>query len=89
MHTLSQTVATRRRRLRHSLSEAATALTTASEGYPVSRELVHAWERGHTPGRRYLTALSVYLEIPLITLIRLRRHQINREKTRCTPPATS
>lgn len=80
MHTLSQAVAARRRRQRHSLQDAATALTDASEGYPVSRELVHAWERGHTPGRRYLTALSAYLETPLITLIRLRRHQLHREK---------
>lgn len=76
--TLSEAIRRRRRRKRLTLREAARVLSSHADGYPIGRTLLHGWERGRTPGRRYLSALAAWLELPLLAVLRLRRVQLRR-----------
>jgi transcriptional regulator with XRE-family HTH domain len=76
--TLSEAIRRRRRRKRMTLREAARDISGHAEGYPVGRTLLHGWERGRTPGRRYLGALAAWLQLPPLAVMRLRRTQLRR-----------
>lgn len=82
MVPLAAAIRRRRRRLRQSLRQAAKAL---GGSYPVSASLLHHWEQGRTPGRRYLPALAIWLGIPGPLLIRLRRAQKHRRTSTANP----
>lgn len=85
--TLSEAIRRRRRRKRLSLREAARAISDLAPDYPVGRTLVNGWEHGRTPGRRYLLPLATWLGLPLLTVFRLRRVQLRRDRLH-TPNAT-
>jgi len=84
--TLSEAIARRRRRKRMSLRSAAREISSHADGYPIGRTLLHGWERGRTPGRRYLAALAAWLGLPALTVHRLRRAQVRRDRLHTSNP---
>jgi hypothetical protein len=78
--TVCEAIMRRRRQRRLSLRGAALEIGRHAEGYPVSRTLLHGWEHGRTPGRRYLGAIAAWLGMPLLTVLRLRRVQVGRRR---------
>lgn len=86
--TLSEAIRRRRKRKRLTLRAAAQAISTQAPDYPVGRTLVNGWERGRTPGRRYLQALAAWLGLPALTVLQLRRAQLRRDRLHTTNPTT-
>lgn len=78
--TLAEAIRRRRTRKRMSLRDAARDISSHAEGYPIGRTLLHGWERGRTPGRRYLGALAAWLGLPALTVLKLRRAQCRRDR---------
>jgi len=82
--TLSEAIRRRRARKRLTLRATALAISLHAPEYPVGRTLVNGWERGRTPGRRYLQALAAWLGLPALTVLKLRRAQLRRDRHHTT-----
>jgi transcriptional regulator with XRE-family HTH domain len=87
--TLAEAIRRRRHRKRLSLRAAAAALSALAKDYPIGATLLHGWERGRTPGRRYLQALADWLGLPPLTVHRLRRAQLRRDRLHTANPTAS
>jgi transcriptional regulator with XRE-family HTH domain len=73
-----------RTRQRLSLTAAAVRLSRLC-GLGVSRGLVHHWEHGRVPSRRYLAGIAAFTGRGLVELERLRRRQVRTARAARDP----